>query len=785
MNMRIRPCSGVWAIITPVALLAVALLVGVAHTEWAVAQPRGEHPHTEGRRALARGDVENAVKFFTEAIEEQPGKHFFYNDRGVAYKRAGKPEKAISDYNKALEIKPDYTQAWNNRGVIYLGAKDYARAIDDFTEGLKHGGLETKLYTNRGLAYLRLKRYDDAVADLRKAVSLSPLDRRSIRFLAEALAESGEIEKAKRMYRLALDSAQSPRVADLIRKQIRLLESKQTAPRIVRRSPPPEARPTQEPPPAPADSPPIKPEEPEAPPKPAPKKAETRDKAPARPEDEVRPKRALTWGKTDSQADRAETEKDSSRGRPLDRLYRKTFNQVFRSFSPGTAGIFNRGRLFFRNGDYNKALVRLEDTVQLAERRNNKLGSAWALMEIGRTYGRMGQPLRAASYLEDALRTFRREGAHEEALITMAALVEVNTAAGRQKRAAEFKAIAISSAVAAGRNDVAEAVRRGDFAISSTSERVHGRKDPKRGERTADKIAKDTKSLGGVGSLPARWEDQGPQIPSGRRAKALALRNARIFAPKPSKKPVAKSETPSPPPSERGISRTSAEKQIERALDELRKFKEADETAAMIPVLERLADLYLKSGRKDKALYALSAVQGYRRETGADKGTAELYLKTGRLRAECGSRAGALEDFARAAVFAKSQGKSALEKKSQAAAKELSKKLGLPETGVLEALEKLWSARESGNGDAEPQILHEIGRMYENVGRLAEALGYFDRASAAILAEKARVYQRLGRPDQARASYDEALKALKELDYSRYLQMKKRSKLANTVSSRR
>jgi tetratricopeptide (TPR) repeat protein len=68
----------------------------------------------QGVRATGRGDLENAIADYTEALRLNPDYALAYNNRGDAYYNQGRYDQAIEDYTAALRIDPNFTLARNN-----------------------------------------------------------------------------------------------------------------------------------------------------------------------------------------------------------------------------------------------------------------------------------------------------------------------------------------------------------------------------------------------------------------------------------------------------------------------------------------------------------------------------------------------------------------------------------------------------------------------------------------------------------------------------------------------
>ena len=83
-----------------------------------------------GRRAAIKGDLDGAVRNFSEAIRIDPKYPDSYSERGQALFKLGETERAIADYSAAIQRDPQFGAALRARGMAYLyrGSADLALA---------------------------------------------------------------------------------------------------------------------------------------------------------------------------------------------------------------------------------------------------------------------------------------------------------------------------------------------------------------------------------------------------------------------------------------------------------------------------------------------------------------------------------------------------------------------------------------------------------------------------------------------------------------------------------
>ena len=83
-----------------------------------------------------KGNRENAIEYYTRAIELNPEYADAYNNRGNAYRNLKEYEKAISDYNRAIELNPEDADAYENLSELYITTGNYKSALETITEAL-------------------------------------------------------------------------------------------------------------------------------------------------------------------------------------------------------------------------------------------------------------------------------------------------------------------------------------------------------------------------------------------------------------------------------------------------------------------------------------------------------------------------------------------------------------------------------------------------------------------------------------------------------------------------
>jgi|GEM_PF-4217482 len=95
-----------------------------------------------------------------------------YFNKALEYHEKGDLNNAIEYYSKAISLKSDLYEAYSNRGLVYNDLGMYDKAIDDYNIALDNGVESAVLYNNRGLAYFNKGMYEEALFDYKNALRL-------------------------------------------------------------------------------------------------------------------------------------------------------------------------------------------------------------------------------------------------------------------------------------------------------------------------------------------------------------------------------------------------------------------------------------------------------------------------------------------------------------------------------------------------------------------------------------------------------------------------------------
>lgn len=81
---------------------------------------------------FADKDYENAIKYYSEALELNPTNAIYYSNRSLAYLRTECYGYALADATKALDIDKNYIKGYYRRATSNMALGKFKAALKDY-----------------------------------------------------------------------------------------------------------------------------------------------------------------------------------------------------------------------------------------------------------------------------------------------------------------------------------------------------------------------------------------------------------------------------------------------------------------------------------------------------------------------------------------------------------------------------------------------------------------------------------------------------------------------------
>jgi tetratricopeptide (TPR) repeat protein len=163
-----------------------------------------------GRKWATKGDLEHAVRDFSEAMRLDPKYPYAYGERGQALFKMGETERAIADYSAAIQRDPQYGSALRSRGMAYLYRGSSDLALADLTRAITLGESDPTtlapielFYAHRSRAsiYSTKQQYDLEIADCTAVIDAYGRDPMLVETLKQNYADAGAANVIATVYR--------------------------------------------------------------------------------------------------------------------------------------------------------------------------------------------------------------------------------------------------------------------------------------------------------------------------------------------------------------------------------------------------------------------------------------------------------------------------------------------------------------------------------------------------------------------------------------------------------
>jgi Flp pilus assembly protein TadD len=164
----------------------------------------GEALHLLGLIAVAVGQTDQAIGYFSRAIAAQPGVSMYHCNLGVALAAMNRCVESVAAFECALQVDTGNCSALRNLGCVLRDTGEYERAVTVFRQALIQQPGDAPLHNDLGNSLRAAGRIDEAIVCYRKAAEIAPEYHESFSNLAAALIAKNLLSQAVEACRRAI-----------------------------------------------------------------------------------------------------------------------------------------------------------------------------------------------------------------------------------------------------------------------------------------------------------------------------------------------------------------------------------------------------------------------------------------------------------------------------------------------------------------------------------------------------------------------------------------------------
>lgn len=102
--------------------------------------PEAEAFKSQGNSAMQAKDYDNAVEYYSKALNISPLNPIYLSNRAAAYSASQRHSEASADAEMAVAADPKYTKAWSRLGLARFALGDAKGSMEAYQKGIEYEG---------------------------------------------------------------------------------------------------------------------------------------------------------------------------------------------------------------------------------------------------------------------------------------------------------------------------------------------------------------------------------------------------------------------------------------------------------------------------------------------------------------------------------------------------------------------------------------------------------------------------------------------------------------------
>jgi Flp pilus assembly protein TadD len=147
---------------------------------------------------------QDSETLFEHALAVTEDNYVAHNNLGLALEKKGQTDEAIRQYQEAIRLTPGFAEAHNNLGIALQNQGQLDEARSQFQEALRLEPNNAEIHNNLGASLSETGQTDQAIGQLQEALRLAPDNSDAHNNLGKALGMKGQTDEAIGQFREAL-----------------------------------------------------------------------------------------------------------------------------------------------------------------------------------------------------------------------------------------------------------------------------------------------------------------------------------------------------------------------------------------------------------------------------------------------------------------------------------------------------------------------------------------------------------------------------------------------------
>lgn len=144
------------------ALVYLFVLLGLAGFVffWRVSSEDvpGDFKVKKANYRLEDGQLDQAIKEFGLALEENPDHPYAHLGLAITYMQLDRNQEALAEFNRVIELAPDLAAAYADRGILFDRQGRYQEALADYQKAL---ALDAEILEGPGFLWRFMRNIDE------------------------------------------------------------------------------------------------------------------------------------------------------------------------------------------------------------------------------------------------------------------------------------------------------------------------------------------------------------------------------------------------------------------------------------------------------------------------------------------------------------------------------------------------------------------------------------------------------------------------------------------------